>query len=108
MSYREFDVDPEKLIREVFVPSADGKQFDIVTQQDVEPVLAENRAQRIAAPKRQFNNPDSQSGLTKVASIPNVVMVDLREKGILADPERFKHWLNDPDNVVFRTREGKI
>ena len=108
MSHRTFDVDPAKLIREVFVPSPDGSTFDIVTQQDVEPVLAENRAQRIAAPKHQFNNLDSPSGLTKIASIPDVILTQLRRDGILADPERFKHWLNDPDNEVFRTRKGKI
>ena len=102
---RLFDVDPALLQREVFVPSADGATFDIVTQQDVEPVLRENAAQRRDAPKHQFNN---KSGLTKVASIPNVVMIGLRQRGILADPVRFKKWLNDPENEVFKTRGGKI
>ena len=92
--------------REVFVPSLDGSTFDIVTQQDVEPVLAENAAQRRDAPKHKFNNDGDR--VTKVASIPNVVMIELRQKGILADPDRFKKWLNDPENTVFRTRGGKI
>ena len=100
-----FDIDPALMVREVFVPSPDGSTFDIVTQQDVEPVLAENRAQRRDQPKHQFN---AKSGLTKVASIPNVVLIRLREQGIMADPDRFKQWLNDPENEIFRTSRGNV
>ena len=100
-----FDTDPALLSREVFVPSADGAQFDIVTQQDVEPVISRNAQLRRDAPKHQLNE---KSGLTMVASIPNVVMIDLRKKGITSDPVLFKAWLNDPENEVFRTRGGKV
>lgn len=102
---RLFDIDPVLLQREVFVPSADGATFDIVTQQDAGPILVQNQRRRNAAPKHQFNE---KSGLTKVATIPNTVMQDLRKQGILADPDRFKAWLNDPENRMFRTREGKV
>lgn len=43
-----------------------------------------------------------------VAQIPTTVLWDLQQKGILDDPERFTRWLNDRDNQVFRTREGRI
>ena len=102
---RVLDIDPAILQREVFVPSADGKTFGIVTQQNTEPVLSENQAQRNDAPKHQFND---KSGLTKIASIPNVILIRLREAGIMADPERFKAWLNAPENKMFRTRGGKV
>ena len=101
-----FDIDPALMLREIFVPSPDGSTFDIVTQQDVEPVLAENQAQRRDQPKHQFNS--KKSDLTKVASIPNVVMIRLREQGILDDPDRFKQWLNDPENEIFRTSRGNV
>ena len=105
MKPRVFDIDPALLQREVFVPSADGATFDIVTQQNVGPILVENEAQRRDAPKSQYHE---KSGLTKVATIPNVVMQELRKQGITSDPDRFKAWLNDPENRMFRTRGGKV
>ena len=102
---RLFDVDPALLQREIFVPSSDGKTFQIVQQQNVGPVLAENKAQRNDAPKSQFNH---SSGFTKVASIPLVVINQLREDGILGDQEALRAWLNKSDNKVFRTRGGRV
>ena len=101
---RLFGVDIAARSREFFLYDDAEKQFQIVTQQDVGPVLAENQAQRNDAPM-QFNE---KSGLTKVASIPNVVLIALREKGILANERTFKKWLNDPENKVFRTRGGRV
>jgi len=100
-----FDTDPALMQREVFLADDPAKDFTIVTQQDVEPVLEQNAQRRRDAPKRQLHD---KSGLTLIASIPNVVMIELREKGITADPVRFKAWLNDPENEVFRTRGGKV
>ena len=100
-----FDEDKAQRLRQIFTADDPEKAFTIVTQQDVGPVLAENQAQRNDAPKHTLHD---KSGLTKVASIPNVVMMQLREQGILEDPKRFKAWLNDPENQVFRTRGGKV
>jgi hypothetical protein len=49
----------------------------------------------------------------KVASIPLVVFAELEKQGItrglnVLDTDRFKAFLNNPDNQVFRTRMGKI
>ena len=101
---RLFDVDPALMQREIFLYDDAEKEFTIVTQQDVAPVLAENQAQRNAAPMKFHDKSD----LTKVASIPNVVMIELRENGTLVDQKRFKAWLNDPENLVFRTRGGRV
>ena len=101
---RLFDVDPALLQREIFLYDDAEKDFQIVMQQDVSPVLAENQAQRNAAPMKFHDKSD----LTRVASIPNVVMVELRERGILQDQNRFKEWLNDPENLAFRTRGGRV
>lgn len=46
--------------------------------------------------------------MARVASIPLSVFYDLKRKGIADDPKAFKKWLNDPDNRVFRTREGTV
>ena len=46
--------------------------------------------------------------MARVASIPLAVYYDLKKRGIADDPKAFKKWLNDPDNRVFRTREGTV
>ena len=49
----------------------------------------------------------------RVARIPMKVFEDLQKKGItrgftVIDMPRFKAWLNNPDNRVFRTKAGRI
>jgi hypothetical protein len=44
----------------------------------------------------------------KVASIPLHIYFDLRKKGIVQDPKAFKRWLNDRDNLAFRTSPGHV
>jgi len=49
----------------------------------------------------------------KVASIPLTVIDDLNKIGIMrgfhvVDEKRFKAWLNNSDNRVFRTRTGVV
>ena len=101
---RLFDVDAATRMREIFLYDDVKKEFTIVTQQDTSPVLAENQAQRNDTPTKL----NDKSGFTKVASIPNVILIKLREKGILRDQNAFKQWLNDPENQVFRTRGGRV
>ena len=74
----------------------------IVAAQDAEPTTDFN--------KLQFNNHYGRwgDGLEKVASIPMVLYMELKQKGILNDPVAMKKWLNDPDNRYFRTRPGTI
>jgi hypothetical protein len=48
-----------------------------------------------------------------IATIPAEVIGDLNKKGIMRgyhviDMPALKRWLNDPDNIVFRTRGGTI
>ena len=104
MSTLLFDSVPDQKLREFFQYDDSTKESTIITQQDVEPVLEANQQARIDAPDR-FNN---KSGLTRVASIPNVIMIRLRERGILNDQNAFKKWLNDPENEIFLTRKGKV
>lgn len=44
----------------------------------------------------------------KVASIPLHIYFELRKQGIVQDRKAFKRWLNDPDNLYFRTAPGRI
>lgn len=76
--------------------------FTIERKYDKEPVLEFNHEQQKVAPSNW------RGDMHKVASIPLTLYFDLREKGIIQDPERMKRWLNDPDNRMFRTKLGRV
>lgn len=85
----------------------DGK-YIIQTEQDVSAIVEQN--------KKEFNAVDERARwgeFTKVASIPDSVIVDLNNKGIMRghavlDQKAFLAFLNHPDNRAFRTRPGKL
>jgi len=81
--------------------------FTIETTQEVSGLLEVNTALANDAPSRWRE-------WTHVANIPNVILMQLAQQGILApggaivDEPRFRAWLNDRDNRAFRTRMGKV
>lgn len=86
---------------------SDGK-FTLEIRQDVTGILEKNKAEFASVDERA-----KWGELTKVASLPFVVVDDLNKKGIMRgfaviDERRFKAFLNDPDNRFFRTRPGEI
>ena len=63
----------------------------------------------------QFNNYDERTpwntagaGFNKVASIPMGLYMEMKKKGVIDDPKALRRWLNDRDNLVFRTRPGVV
>lgn len=50
---------------------------------------------------------DSELG-RHLAKIPLTIYTELGRQGILGDKERFRKWLNDPDNKVWRVAGGKV
>jgi hypothetical protein len=83
----------------------------IETRQDISDILEQN--------KKEYNSYDERARWSdellgnKVASIPMTVIDDLNAKGIMRgfavlDEKRFKAWLNERDNRVFRTRTGVV
>jgi hypothetical protein len=83
----------------------------IETRQDISDILEQN--------KKEYNSYDERARWSdhmfgnKVASIPLTVIDDLNAKGIMRgfavlDEKRFKAWLNERDNRVFRTRTGVV
>lgn len=100
---RLIDYDPHTGIADKYY-EIDG-QWYLDTQQDVEDIIEINKA--------EFNSVDERSRhqsetFNRVARLPLTVMADLERRGILQDQERFRAWLNDRDNLVFRTRPGKV
>jgi len=91
---------------------ADGDGGIIIeTRQDISAILEQN--------KKEYNSFDEKARWSdelfgnKIASIPITVIDDLNAKGIMRgfavlDEKRFKAWLNERDNRVFRTRTGVV
>ena len=88
-----------------------GGELIIEQKQDITGIIEANKA--------EYNQSMSRSGWSddafgnKVASIPLTVFAELDKQGItrgftVIDMKRFKEWLNNPDNQVFRTRLGRI
>lgn len=81
--------------------------FTIETTQDVTNLVETNRFLR-------NNTSGFKNDLVQVASIPNVVLMDLAAKGILThagkilDDKKYRAWLNDSENQAFRTRPGRV
>ena len=77
----------------------------------------QNISALIDANKEEYNTANSKwsdNALeNRVARIPMAVFDDLQKQGItrgftVIDQKRFKEWLNNPDNKVFRTKAGRI
>jgi hypothetical protein len=83
----------------------------IETRQDVTDIIEDNNNQRKYTDKRTRWGDDLFDN--KIASIPLTVFDELNKRGIVRgfqviDQKAFKKFLNDPDNRVFRTREGIV
>lgn len=88
-----------------------GDQLIIKKTQDITDIIEANKKD-FAQTDAKTKWSDSQLG-NRVARIPLTVFQDLEKLGItrgftVIDMKRFKEWLNNPDNQVFRTRAGRI
>jgi hypothetical protein len=97
--------------RESTVHSDGDGGIIIETKQDISDILEQN--------KKEYNSYDERARWSdhlfgnKVASIPMTVIDELNKQGIMRgfavlDEKRFKAWLNERDNRVFRTRTGVV
>jgi hypothetical protein len=76
--------------------------FVLRDEQDATALVEENKERYNTAPTGwdRFQN--------HVANIPMVVWNDLVRRGIAYDEKRFRAWLDDRDNMLFRTRPGRL
>lgn len=100
---RVLDHDPEMGVTEYFHYDTNTDRTTIEVVQDVEPILEANKAQYA-----QQRRGDRHGDLSKIASLPLVVLTDLRRRGILQDKKRMKKWLMDPENRFFLTRPVQL
>lgn len=99
---RLLDIDPLTGAIETFHYDDVDDTFTIQRTEDVSPLIEHNKAIDSMTPGGW------KGDVHRVASIPAVIVTELREKGILNNPERLRAWLNDSDNRVFRTRPGRV
>jgi len=84
--------------------------------QDVQPLLDMNKKEsNMGNESLKFKGElGKQAGMTKVASIPLIVVQQLAKKGIMTnsgaikDKIRFRKWLNNPENRLFRIYNGNV
>lgn len=71
--------------------------------ENVDHILAKNAYLR-GVPKEQ----KTKDGMRMMASIPLTLYHDLKRQGIMSDQKKFRQWLNDPSNSMWRVTEGKL
>ena len=87
----------------------DKDEITIENKQDVSALIEANKAEYNSTSTKWS---DQLFG-NKVASIPNVAIDKLNKEGIMKgfavlDQKRFFAWLNDRDNLYFRTKKGTL
>ena len=87
----------------------DKDEITLQTEQNVDALIEQN--------KKEYNNAETkwsdQLFGNKVASIPFTAIDNLNKQGIMKgftvlDQKKFFAWLNDPDNLFFRTKKGHL
>lgn len=101
MITRFFDHNPETGMTEIF--HYDNGRVWMETVMDAQPVFDDNQ--------REYNSVDERAKwgeFTKVASVPMHLFTEMRRSGVLKDPKAIAKFLNDRDNLKFRTRPGRL
>lgn len=103
MSFIEtLEYDPITKIKTVF--HGDGDQYTIETLQDVTDIVEAN--------KLLYNDVDQRARygehMQRVASIPVGVGMQMYLEGKMSDTDYLLKWLDDNDQLAFRTRPGKL
>ena len=87
----------------------DKDEITVKQEQDVSDLIEQN--------KKEYNNANSKWSDelfgNKVASIPFTAINKLNKQGIMKgftvlDQKRFFAWLNNPENLFFRTKPGQL
>ena len=101
MTKRLLDFDPHLGVASYHHFDNETGLTTITSESDVSAILDFN--------KRQNNDANRRFGeFTKVASIDPVTWTRLKKEGIADDSKALKRWLNDPDNMYFRTHPGTL
>lgn len=80
-------------------------QIVVHTHQDIEPLLDHVKAQR-----EELHQVGARVGqdMTPVAEIPMIIWEQACREGWQHDQNKWKQWLNDPQNAPFRLTTGRV
>ena len=81
----------------------DGVHIMIEHVVPVEQVIDNNKAAEAS-----FNRSGRLGDLVHQAELPAQMYYDLLEQGVIEDRDRFKRFLNDPDNKYLRTNNLRV
>lgn len=100
------EYDPVRKIRRDFHYDPATDEFVVETRQEVEALTEQNKALHNATDERVGWKGDWH----RVASLPLNVHADLQRRGLFdrGREKDLKRWLNDRDNLAFRTRPGRV
>lgn len=104
MRTRLFDVNPFAGTKTLWHDMGDG-QYALETIADVEAAIDINTAFRNESNRHQIGG---EAHGVMVASVPLVIYEDLMARGIAQDNKAMLRWLNDRDNLAFRTHEMRV
>lgn len=102
---RLLDADPVTRTRTLFHWDEPEEVAHVETLMDVTEIVEGNKGLYNLHDERA---PWKGDGFHNVASIPINLYMDLQRQGIADDPKAFRRWLNDRDNLLFRTRPGTV
>ncbi len=95
------DRDPISGVEHVFYADDTTGEITITAEQEVASILEENKRDFVEAPERWGD-------LTRVGSIPMALYNKFQREGRLQDQPWLKRWLNNSENLYFRTRPGRV
>ena len=99
---RLLDYDPYTKTKTIFHSDGEGG-YTIETRQDNTELVERNKALYASVDER------ARWGDGKVAAtLPMHVYFDLMQKGIAQDEKKLAKWLDDPENLYYRVRPGKL
>lgn len=101
------DYDPVRKRKRIW--HEDGEGWTVESRTDVTDVIEANKAAMSATDERT-----RWGELSRVASIPLDIYFRMKREGKIdpdgnvTDEREFLKWLDDPENILFRTRPGKV
>ena len=97
-------LDPVRAKRTEIVRDESGLLVVRIRQQ-TDAIIASNKAAQTSFDP--IHHRRAVAGFVRVASIPNVVVMQLHDAGIWDDPKALARWLDQPENRFFRTDDGR-
>ena len=98
---RHLDFDPVMRTKHTF--HEEGDEYVVDSAHDVTEIIEANKASMAV-----HDEHERWGDISRVASIPMALYMQLQKEGIVDDEKAFKRWLNDPENWYFRTRFGRV